>query len=200
MPVRIRVAGCLLTAFCLAFGSARAADPEGTIWEQYVKAAKEAYQGKDYDGCVKLLHSALAEAEKGGSEDPRVAVTLHNLANLAAARQRYAEAEQLELRALGILEKTRGPSDVRVAVAVLGLADLYAVQAKNTEAEAAYQRALAVFERSVGREHAIVATVLERYAALLRKTNRSADAERLEARVHEIREKQTASNGAGSER
>jgi tetratricopeptide (TPR) repeat protein len=195
MPVKICATGCLLMALCcLDLGSARAADPEGTVWEQYVKAAKEAYQGKDYGGCEKLLHSALEEAEKGGAEDPRVAVTLHNLANLAAARKRYPEAEQLDLRALAILEKSRGPSDVRVAVAVLGLADLYAVQAKNAEAEAAYQRALAIFERSVGREHAIVATVLERYAALLRKTNRPADAERLEARVHEIREKRAAPN------
>jgi tetratricopeptide (TPR) repeat protein len=193
MPVKKYAASSLLAVLCcLAPGAARAADPEGTIWEQYVKAAKEAYRSQDYDGCEKLLHSALEEAEKGGAEDPRVAVTLHNLANLAAARKRYGEAEQLDLRALTILEKARGPADVRTAVAVLGLADLYAVQAKYAEAERAYQRALAIFERSVGREHPIVATVLERYAALLRRTDRAGEAEKLEARVREIRGRQAA--------
>jgi tetratricopeptide (TPR) repeat protein len=198
--MRNRVAGCLLTALaCLALASARAAAQEETIWEQYVRAAKEAYRNRDYDGCEKLLHSALEEAEKGGPEDQRVAVTLHNLANLAAMRKRYAEAEQLDLRALALLEKTRGSEHFRVGVALLGLADLYAVQAKYTEAEPAYQRAQAIFEKTVGREHAIVATVLERYADLLRKTNRPAEAEKLEARVHEIRERQ-ATNQAGQDR
>jgi tetratricopeptide (TPR) repeat protein len=195
MPVNNRVAACLLTVLCcLGLACARAAAQEETVWEQYVRAAKEAYRGGDYDGCDKLLHSALEEAEKGGPEDPRVAVTLHNLANLAATRKRYAEAEQLDLRALTLLEKTRGPTHFRVAVALLGLADLYAVQAKYAEAEPAYQRALAIFQRTVGRDHPIVATILERYAALLRKTDRPAEAEKLEARVHEIREKQAASN------
>jgi tetratricopeptide (TPR) repeat protein len=178
--------GCLI--FCAQPAGAQAEN----LWEQYVRASKEAYRQGDYDGCEKLLHSALDEAEKGGAEDPRVGMTLHNLAQLAATRGRYAEAEGLYRRALAILENTQGPEHVRVGVTVLGLADLHTLQGKNDEAEAFYQRALTILEKAVGRRHAIVATVLERYASLLRKTDRQGEAEKLEVRAREIRERPTA--------
>jgi len=57
------------------------------------------------------------------------------------------------------------------------------------QAEPRYRRALAIVEKALGPEHPDVATVLENYAAFLRKTNRAAVAQELEARARIIRAK-----------
>ena len=50
-----------------------------------------------------------------------------------------------------------------------------------------YQRALAIREKALGPEHPDVALSLENYAELLRKTDRNAEAEKLEERARAIR-------------
>ncbi|MDA2914481.1 tetratricopeptide repeat protein, partial [Acidobacteriia bacterium AH_259_A11_L15] len=57
-----------------------------------------------------------------------------------------------------------------------------------------YRRALAIFEQALGPEHPHVATTLESYAALLRKMNRDAEAEKMEARAQAIRAKHAQEN------
>ncbi len=51
-------------------------------------------------------------------------------------------------------------------------------------------------EKALGPEHRHVATSLENYAALLRKTGRSAEASRMEARAKAIRAKRAEQNPA----
>lgn len=60
-------------------------------------------------------------------------------------------------------------------------------QGDYARAETLYRRALEVLEKAQGPEHPNVAEVLENYAGLLRKMNREAEAEKLEARAHAIR-------------
>ncbi len=64
---------------------------------------------------------------------------------------------------------------------------LYKNQGKYAEAEPLYKRALAIFEKPLGPEHSDVAQSLENYAALLRKTGRTTDAAKMEARARGIR-------------
>ena len=81
-----------------------------------------------------------------------------------------------------------------MAISLNNLALLYRAQGKYTEAEPLFRRALAVWEKALGPEHPNVAMALENYAALLRKTNRAAEAAKLEARAQAIRAKHAKEN------
>ena len=74
------------------------------------------------------------------------------------------------------------------------LASFYYAQGKYAEAEPLYRRALAIFEKALGPEHLDVARSLENYAKLLRKTNRKAEAAKMEVRAKAIRTKHAAKN------
>ncbi len=58
------------------------------------------------------------------------------------------------------------------------------------KAEPLYKRVLASREKAVGRDQPSVATTFENFAALLRATDRSDDAEKLEARAAATRARQ----------
>ena len=60
---------------------------------------------------------------------------MNNLAELYRAQGKYAEAEPLYKRALGIREKALGPDHPDVATGLNNLAELYRVQGKYAEAE-----------------------------------------------------------------
>jgi tetratricopeptide (TPR) repeat protein len=182
-----RIAGLGVVVCWLALGLVPAHAQDASAWKQYIEEAKGAYRRRDYGRTEQLLRAALQEAEKFGPDDPRVAVTLNNQANLAAARNRPAEAEPLYRRSVDLLEKARGPDHPQTALARLGLADFLAAQHHYDRAEPEYQHTLRSLEQCLGPAHPIVATVLERYALLLRKTGRADDAARLEARARDIR-------------
>jgi tetratricopeptide (TPR) repeat protein len=192
--VRNQTAGLLLSGvFCLVLGAAPAAAQDAAVWQKYVEDAKAAYQQKDYGRSEQLLGAALLEAAKFGPDDPRVAVTLHNQANLAAAQGKAAAAEPLYRRALALLQKARGDDHPQVAMARLGLADFLTGQGRTADAEPEYRRALECLEQALGAAHPIVASALDRYAAMLRRAERPAEAEPLEARARAIRARQAAS-------
>jgi tetratricopeptide (TPR) repeat protein len=189
--VRNRIAGYLLGGvLCLVLSAAPAAAQDAAVWQKYVEGAKAAYQQKDYARSEQLLGAALREAAKFGPDDPRVAVTLHNQANLEAARGKAAAAEPLYRRALEILQKARGDDHPQVAMARLGLADFLTSQGRTADAEPEYRRALESLEQALGPAHPIIASVLDRYAAMLRRAGRAAEAEPLEARARAIRARQ----------
>ncbi len=76
-----------------------------------------------------------------------------------------------------------------MATSLNNLAVLYKAQGRYAEAEPLYQRALVIWEKAPGPEHPNVAQSLENYAALLRKTGRSDEATKMEARAKAIRAK-----------
>ncbi len=71
---------------------------------------------------------------------------------------------------------------------------LYDAQGRYGDAEPLLKRALAIWEKALGPEHPNVATSLENYAKLLRKTERDAEAEELEARGKAIRARHAEKN------
>ena len=83
-----------------------------------------------------------------------------------------------------------------MAVSLNNLAALYWTQGKYAEAEPLFKRSLATVEKALGPEHPLVAQSLENYAALLRRTGRSAEAAKLEARAKAIRAKHARENPA----
>lgn len=121
---------------------------QAAAWEFYMRTGMAAYEQANYAEAEKQLSAALKKAEDFGPQDPRLAGTLNNLA------------------------------------------EVYRAQGKYTEAEPLYQRAVVIAEKALGQNHSYVARVLANYAALLRKANRDADAEKMEARAKAIRDKQ----------
>ncbi len=167
---------------------------QGDLWETYMAAATKAYQQGNYPEAEKQWAAALKEAEGFGPQDPRLATSLNNLAQVYRAQGRYAEAEPLYKRALAIQEKALGPDHPSVAKSLNNLAELYRAQGRYEEAELRYKRALAIMEKALGPEHPDVALGLENYAVLLRETGRGAEANKMEARAKEIRAKHAEEN------
>jgi CHAT domain-containing protein/tetratricopeptide (TPR) repeat protein len=148
------------------------------------------YQSGKYAEAITIAQGALAIAERlHGSNHPRVAVGLSNLALLLQVTNRLTEAERLYRRALEIDETSFGLAHPKVACDLNNLAGLLQATNRLTEAEHLYRRGLAINERSFGPAHPEVARVLNDLAQLLHITNRLAEAEPLMRRALEINEK-----------
>ncbi len=93
----------LVGLFCLLLWPAHAVAQEAD-WERHMRAGDTAYQQGNYAEAVKQIKAALSLAEAFGPDDPRLALTLNNLAFLYATQGKYAEAEPLYQRALAIFE------------------------------------------------------------------------------------------------
>jgi tetratricopeptide (TPR) repeat protein len=183
---------CLSGAFSLlVFGCTGSSDPAAR-WEQDSAKASEAFQQGRYAEAETLWKSALKDAESFLPEDPRLVVSLKNLAQLYDDQKKSAEAEPLYQRLLAIEEKRLGPDHPDLATTLYHLAKLYQAHGKSAEAEPLYQRALAIRDRVLGPTHPDVIMILESYATLLRETNRTDDTVRLiEARIKAHRGKGT---------
>lgn len=102
---------------------------------------------------------------------------------------RYAEAEPILKRALGIYEKALGKEHPLTATSLNSLAELYREQGKYAEAEPLHKRALEIREKALGKEHIDTATSLNNLAGLYYDQGKYAEAEPLFKRVVEIFEK-----------
>jgi tetratricopeptide (TPR) repeat protein len=192
--MKTRVTSRWMAVFtCLILGATTYAQ-EINLWQQHAEAAKKAHQQGDEAQAEKLLQLSHQEAEKFGPDDPRCAVSMHNLANFYASQGKFAQAEPLYQRAVAVLEKVRGAEHPQTALARVGLADLYQVEGRLPEAEPLYLRSVTGLEKGLGKDHTMVALALERYALLLRKTKRATTADAVEARVKEIRAKQPSAS------
>jgi len=83
----------------------------------------------------------MALREKAvGPEQPDVATSLNNLAQLYYTQGRYVEAQQLFSRSLAIREKALGPNHPDVAASLYNLAAIHHSQGRPMEAEQLYKR------------------------------------------------------------
>ena len=163
--------------------------------ERAVRAVSRGFSDVEFSSwpkCERVLPHAQACAalvEEFGFEFGEVARLFNQAGCYLSDRARYAEAEPLYKRALGIWEKALGPEHPDVATSLNNLAVLYDAQGKYVEAEPLYQRALGIWEKALGPEHLDVATSLNNLAALYRAQGKDAEAEPLYQRALGIREK-----------
>ena len=157
------------------------------MWDVHMKDGDQAREQNQHAKALKLYTLAIEEAEKFGPTDPRLALSLNNLAMVYCAQSEYAKAEPLYKRSLAIDEKALGPDHPSVARDLNNLAELYRTQGDYAKAEPLYKRSLAIREKALGPDHLDVATSLENYAALLKATKREAEAEKLEKLAAAIR-------------
>jgi tetratricopeptide (TPR) repeat protein len=136
------------------------------------------------------IRRAVAILEKAlGPEHPEVAGNLTNLGGRLRDQGKFAEAEPILKRALTTREKILPPDHPDIVRSRLGLANLYADQKKYAEAEPLFVKCVATLEKikAYGTGYPNLPDTLKVYADLLRKTDRPAEAEKLEARAKTLR-------------
>ena len=131
-------------------------------------------------------HDAAAEewflaAERVATEfepaDPRLALTLGNLADFYHAQARDDEAEPLYWESLALLERIDGPDAPRVARFVADLAGFYTVLDRYEEAEPLFLRSLDALEGQLGTAHLDVLIIKTALAGLYLQQMRYTEAE-----------------------
>ncbi len=177
----------LLIAILCAVAPGNAIAGMETTWDQAAQAGAQAYLHGDYAAAERHLVAALRTAEEFGPEDPRLALSLNNLALVYHAQDRYDEAEPVYQRAITITERALGPDHPNLAASLGNLAELYRTQKKYVEAEPLYREALAIWVQAMGAYDMQVAFWLEDCAFVLRKLNRNQEATEMEARAIAIR-------------
>ncbi len=120
------------------------ASAQGTAWERHMAAGVKAYRQGRYADAEKPFQAAVKEAEGFEPQDPRLAMSLNNLAVLYRHQGQYAKAESLYKRALVIREKALGPNHPHVTQSLENYADLLRNMYRESEAEKMEARAKAI--------------------------------------------------------
>jgi tetratricopeptide (TPR) repeat protein len=158
------------------------------LWDMYAKSGKTYLQLHNYNDAERMFSAALQEAETFGPGDPRLGVSLNNLARVHQVRHRWAEAEKFYKRALAVAAEQHGADHPDAAVTQANLAGLYQAQERYVEAKPLYEQALASLSKALGDAHPSLATLLDNYAACLKKMAHDAEAAQAEEWARAIRE------------
>jgi tetratricopeptide (TPR) repeat protein len=113
-----------------------------SLWQKRFSEGRQLRKVGRYAEAEKAQSLALAEAEKFGPEDRRLALSLNELAILHHSRGQLNEAELLYRRALAIGEKVS--ERLEVATLLSNLARLYFDLQKHDEVERLSKRALEI--------------------------------------------------------
>ncbi|MGD2184232.1 tetratricopeptide repeat protein [Lusitaniella coriacea] len=125
------------------------------------------YKQGQYTNAIPLAHSAVKIHEKVlGSEHPKTATSLNNLALLYLAHGQYKESEILFQRALEIREKRLKPDHPQIAATVNNLGTAYRAQAKYRQAGHLFKRALELRQEILKAEHPAILQSLTDLARL----------------------------------
>ncbi len=175
----------ILASLVLVSGSATRAQEQG--WDKLMSDASAAAQSKQTAQSQQLYEKALAEAQKFGSKDPRLDKTLVTMATFYEAQKNWAKAESCSRQLVKVRAESLGPDHIGYAQTLSNLAVVLAQQGKNEESEQDYKKAMNIVDNALGPGNSYTATILENYAALLHKLNRTADAEKAEKQLSDIR-------------
>jgi tetratricopeptide (TPR) repeat protein len=97
--------GTVAAALCVCFQGRTTSVAQETSWQNHLVDGQTLREQERYTEAEKVCSAVLAEAEKFGPEDRRVALTLNKLAGLYHATGRLSQAEPFYRRALAIWEK-----------------------------------------------------------------------------------------------
>ena len=162
------------------------------LWGMYTTSGKSFLRLRNYGEAARMFAAALQVADGFGPKDPRLGVSLNNLAHAHQFARRYEEAEALYKRAIEITAQEHGPDHPDAAVCLANLAGLYQAQQRYVEAEPLYRKAVEILGKTLGDEHLSMATLLENYALLLRKLAHGAEAAKAEEWARAIRSRGAA--------
>ncbi len=139
-----------------------------------------------YSEVERLYTRWLEAAEKPlGPDHTRVIQVVHYLAELYEEQGRYEQAEPLRKRLLATEERLHGPKSRGVPPKLELLARLYEKQGRYKEAEELLRHSLEIGEK----EGSIEAAALQALSPILRKTGRTEEAARAEARAKQLHDR-----------
>jgi tetratricopeptide (TPR) repeat protein len=114
----------------------------------------------EYAQAKRMLERALAIGEATlGSNHPKVATRLNNLAGVLESQGDLAGAKALYERALAIDEAVLGPNHPNVAIQLNNLGGVLQSQGDLVGAKALYERSLQIFREFLGDDHPSTRTV-----------------------------------------
>ena len=139
--------------------SARAAEAsQRALWTQLSAQVSTLSQQGRYPEATEAAKKAVQMAEAiFEPDDPRLSVSLSDLAEMYRVTNQPAKAEPLHKRALAIRQKAFGPRHPAVAESLSALGRLYAGQRNYAKAQSLYEQALAIDEATFGKDHFTVA-------------------------------------------
>ena len=158
--------------FLLASG-AFAQQAREEVWKKQMEAASQALKENRPSDALMAFQAAMREAEKFGAEDPLLASTLLIFGKFCYSQNQFLEATTLIKRSLLIREANLGVDHPEVANTIDTLAGMFIGEGR-------------------GSDDASIASTLGSLAEVLRKTDRAAEAESLDARAQAVRAKQRA--------
>jgi tetratricopeptide (TPR) repeat protein len=124
--------------------------PTDTAWGNLDQVGVRAFEKGDYTEAQELLEAAVAEAEKFGGQDVRLATSLVNLGRCLLEQGLSKDAEPRLERALTIREKTTGKESVEYSEALACLGTVFDLMGKAVDAEKLFLQALDIQQKKLG--------------------------------------------------
>jgi len=159
------------------------------LWDNYKAEGKTAVEQGEYDKAENFFHAAIELVEQTGWLNPCLADCLNELAILYAKQHKYAQAELLFQRSLGLSVAALGSDHPDVAIVLKNIGILKASQRQYAEADFLLSRSLSLTNRVLGQEHPIVAGTMRTIALCQIIQGHYGEAERFIRRSLEISEK-----------
>ena len=124
-----------------------------------------------------LIESLRIRQQLFDGDNPDLAQSFNNLAEVYHDQGRYSEAESLYTEALEIRKRLFGNEHLAVAVSLNNLALLYQYQGRYSEAEPLYEEALTIQSKLIGYDHPNMAALYNNLALLYQYQGKYSEAE-----------------------
>lgn len=164
-------------------------DGRGMLLENYKAEWNTAVEQEQSGAAENFFHAAIEQAEQSGSLNPRLADSLNELGILYAKQHKYAQAEAMFQRSLGVSVAALGSDHPDVAIILKNIGILKASQRQYAEADLLLSQSLSLINRVLGHEHPTVAVTMRTIAVFQAIQGHYGDAERFIRRSLEISEK-----------
>jgi tetratricopeptide (TPR) repeat protein len=164
-------------------------DGRGILWESYKTEGKTAVERGQYNKAENFFHAAIEQAEQIGSLNPHLAGSLNELGILYAKQHKYAQAELMFQRSLGVSVAALGSDHPNVAIILMNIGILKASRRQYAEADRLLSQSLSLTNRVLGHEHPTAAVPMRTIAVFQAIQGHYGEAERFIRRSLEISEK-----------
>ncbi|HWE53299.1 MAG TPA: tetratricopeptide repeat protein [Bryobacteraceae bacterium] len=142
-------AGAAVLAVLILSPAVHAQDVEEK-WKGLFMQALQSAGANDYARSEQQFQTALKEAERFGSDDPRVGTTVNSLGLVYRSERKFSEAEAAYRRALNILEKAYGDDSIDVANVNFNIASVMFDQGHQSAAMPYLQKTLITYQNMLG--------------------------------------------------
>ena len=151
-------------------------------WEQLMQQFERHLDRDDWSQAFSLVQafdSEILTLDPDGPESLRTAAQFARLAGKLRLRDRFAEAEQVYMRLIGLRERSLGSNHPAVGQTLNEIGLFYSDQSKFAEAAGVLTRALSIAEEAYGTDHTEVASALNNLGVTYRTLGRLDEAEPL---------------------